>query len=75
MNATPHVAPNLSGRRSAIDGRVTRQAHYAASPRIRKWIEQAFGWGKEIGTIRSTRFRGFVAAAYNLVRLPKLLAT
>lgn len=84
MNVTPHVAQNLSGRRSAIDGRVTRHAGYAASQRIRKRIEEAFGWSKEIGAMRRTRFRGlarvglafgFTAAAYNLVRLPKLLAT
>jgi len=84
MNVTPHVAQNLSGRRSAIDGRVTRHAGYAASQRIRKRIEEVFGWGKEVGRMRRTRFRGlprvglsfaFTAAAYNLVRLPKLIAT
>jgi hypothetical protein len=84
MNLTPHVAQNLSGRRSAIDGRVTRHVGYAASQGSRKPIEGAFGWGKEIGAMRCTRFRGlprvslafsFTAAAYNLVRLPKLLAT
>ena len=83
MNVTPHVAQNTS-RRSAIDGRVTRHAGYAVSQRIRKRIEEAFGWGKEVGSMRRTRFRGlprvglsfaFSAAAYNLVRLPKLVAT
>ena len=82
MNVTPHVAQNTSGRRSAIDGRVTRHAGYAVSLRIRKRIEEAFGWGKEVGTMRRTRFKGlprvglsftFAVAAYNLVRLPKLL--
>ena len=82
MNVTPHVAQNTS-RRSAIDGRVTRHAGYAVSQRIRKRIEEAFGWGKEVGRMRRTRFRGlprvglsfaFSAAAYNLVRLPKLVA-
>lgn len=81
MNVTPHVAQNTS-RRSAIDGRVTRHAGYAMSQRIRKRIEEAFGWGKEVGRMRRTRFRGlprvglsfaFTAAAYNLVRLPKLV--
>ena len=83
MNVTPHVAQNTSGRRSAIDGRVTRHEGYGLSQRIRKRIEEAFGWGKEIGGLRKSRFRGrervglafgFTAAACNLVRLPKLLA-
>jgi len=83
-NVTPHVAQNLSGPRSAIDGRVTRHVGYAASQRIREPIEEAFGWGKEIGAMRRTHLRGlprvglalsFTAAAYNLVGLPKLLAT
>lgn len=80
MNVTPHVAQNSSGRRSAIDGRTTR---HAASQRIRKQIEEAFGWIKTVAGQDKTRFRGrdrvgwaftFAAAAYNLVRLPKLLA-
>ncbi len=82
MNVTPHVAQNTSRRRSAIDGRVTRHAGYALSQKIRKRIEEAFGWSKEIAGMGKTRFRGrarvglafsFVAAAYNLVRLPRLL--
>ncbi len=82
MNVTPHVAQNTSGRRSALDGRVTRHEGYARSQTIRKRIEEAFGWGKEIAGLGRTRFRGrervslafsFVAGAYNLVRLPKLL--
>src|SRR5215207_1842471 len=83
MAVTPHVAQNSSGRRSAIDGRTTRHAGYAISQRIRKRIEEAFGWLKTVGGQEKTRFRGmgrvgwaftFAAAAYNLVRLPKLLA-
>ena len=49
MNATPHVAQNTSGRSSAIDGRTTRHASYAVSQRIRKRIEEAFGWIKTVG--------------------------
>ena len=58
-------------------------AGYATSQRIRKRIEEAFGWIKTIAGLRKTRFIGhartdwaftFAAAAYNLVRLPKLLA-
>ena len=83
MNATPHVAQNTSGRSSAIDGRTTRHGGYAVSQRIRKRIEEAFGWIKTIAGQEKTSFRGrdrvawaftFAAAAYNLVRLPKLIA-
>jgi len=83
MNVRPHVAQNTNGRRSAIDGRTTRHAGYAISQRLRKRIEEAFGWMKSIAGQRKTRFRGvervgwsfaFAATAYNLVRLPKLLA-
>ena len=83
MNVTPHVAQNTSGRSSAIDGRTTRHSGYAVSQRIRKRIEEAFGWIKTVAGQDKTRFRGrdrvgwaftFAAAAYNLVRLPKLLA-
>jgi transposase len=82
MKVTPHIARNTSGRRSAIDGRTTRHGGYAASQRIRKRIEEAFGWIKTVAGQDKTRFRGvdrvgwaftFAAAAYNLVRLPKLL--
>ena len=82
MNVTPHVAQNTNGRRSAIDGRTTRHAGYGMSQTIRKRIEEGFGWIKTIAGQRKTRFRGrdrvgwafaFAAAAYNLVRLPKLL--
>ena len=83
MRVTPHVAQNTSRRRSAIDGRTTRHPGYGASQRIRKRIEEAFGWMKTIGGQAKTRFRGlarvgfaftFAAASYNLVRLPKRLA-
>ncbi|MBG0800478.1 IS5 family transposase [Methylocystis sp. H4A] len=83
MKVTPHVAQNTSGRTSAIDGRTTRHAGYAISQRIRKRIEEGFGWIKTIAGQEKTRFRGrdrvgwaftFAAAAYNLARLPKLMA-
>jgi IS5 family transposase len=83
MRVRPHVAQNTSGRRSAIDGRTTRHGGYAVSQRIRKRIEEAFGWIKTVAGQEKTKFRGrervgwaftFAAAAYNLVRLPKLLA-
>ena len=83
MRVTPHVAQNTSGRRSAIDGRTTRHVGYGLSQRIRKRIEEAFGWIKTVAGQDKTRFCGlervalaftFAAAAYNLVRLPRLLA-
>jgi transposase len=84
INVRPHIARNISGRRSAIDRRTTRHAGYAASQRIRKRIEEAFGWIKTVAGLRKTKLRGlpkvdwsftFAAAAYNLVRAPKLIAT
>ena len=83
MNVTPHVAQNTGNRSSAIDGRTTRHGGYLASQRIRKRIEEAFGWIKTVAGQQKTRFRGvgrvgfaftFATAAYNLVRLPRLLA-
>jgi transposase len=83
MRVTPHVAQNVSRRSSAIDRRTTRHAGYGLSQRIRKRIEEGFGWIKTIAGQEKTKFRGcdrvgfaftFAAAAYNLVRLPKLLA-
>jgi transposase len=83
INVRPHVARNLSGRRSAIDRRTTRHPGYAASQRVRKRIEEAFGWIKTVAGLRKTKLRGlpkvdwsftFAAAAYNLVRAPKLIA-
>ena len=82
MKVTPHVAQNTA-RRSAIDRRTTRHPGYAASQRIRKRIEEAFGWIKTVAGQAKTRFRGLervgfaftvAAAAYNLVCLPRLLA-
>jgi transposase len=86
---TPHVACNdhltKTGkrRRSAIDARTTHRPGYAVSQIIRKRIEEAFGWIKTVAGLRKTRHRGIArvgwmftlaAAAYNLVRIPKLLA-
>ena len=82
MKVTPHVAQNTA-RRSAIDRRTTRHPGYAASQRMRKRIEEAFGWIKTVAGQAKTRFRGLervgfaitvAAAAYNLVCLPRLLA-
>jgi len=77
----PHVAGKKRG--SAIDGRTTRHDSYSISQRIRKRVEEIFGWVKTVGGFRKTRFRGtertqlaawWVGAAYNLVRMAKLAA-
>lgn len=80
---TPHVAMNDQRRGgSAIDGRTSRHEGYAISQRLRKKVEEIFGWMKVVGGFRRTRFRGlertelqgpFVGAAYNLVRISRLL--
>ena len=81
LGVTPHVAQNTTHRRSAIDGRTTRHAGYAASQRRRKRVEEIFGWLKTVGLMRKTRHRGtqrvdwmftFALAAYNLVRIRNL---
>ena len=61
IRITPHVAQNIANRRSAIDGRTTRHPGYAVSQRIRKRIEEAFGWIKTSGGLRKTRHRGKAA--------------
>jgi transposase len=81
---TPHVARNTNGRRSAIDGRTTSWPGYLTSQRVRKRVEEVFGWMKTVGGFRRTRYRGvgrtrfagyLVAIAYNLVRMIRLLPT
>lgn len=82
LGVTPHVAQNDTGQRSAIDDRTTTHVGYEISQRKRKAIEQVFGWGKTVGPIRKTKYRGrdrvgwmftFTQAAYNLVRMRNLL--
>ena len=83
LHVTPHVAQN-TGRSggSAIDGRTTRHAGYGLSEWKRKLVEEIFGWMKTVGNFRRTRLKGrrktqlaahFVGAAYNLLRIAKLL--
>jgi transposase len=85
MKIRPHVAQNLArSGGSAIDCRTTRHSGYAVSQRKRPLIEKAFGWMKQTGGIRKTKLRGLckvswqfvmTAAAFNLWRLPKLVAS
>jgi transposase len=82
-NVTPHVAQNITETRgSAIDDRTTRHPGYSISQRIRKRVEEIFGWTKTVANFRRTRFKGrertelasyFVGAAYNLLRMGRLL--
>ena len=75
--------PAAAARRLTIDDRITRHPGYAISQRIRKRVEEAFGWAKAVAGLRKMRHRGLLKvdwqftlamAAYNLVGLPKLLA-
>lgn len=80
---TPHVAANTERKGgSAIDGRTTRHEGYTISQRLRKRVEEIFGWLKTIGGLDRTRFKGcartqlqarLTGAAYNLLRMAKLL--
>jgi transposase len=81
LGVTPHVAPNTSNRRSAIDGRTTRHAGHVVSQRIRKRVEEPFGWIKTVGAGRKLRYIGqqrnrawfkMEAAVYNLIRICSL---
>jgi transposase len=86
---TPHIAihghVNKYGtpRTTAIDRRATRHAGYDISQRCRKRIEEVFGWIKGSAGLAKVKLRGrlrvnatftLALAAYNLIRLPKLLA-
>jgi transposase len=82
LGFTPHVAQNTSGnRRSAIDGRTTRHPGHGISMRIRKRIEEPFGWVKTVGGGRKLRYTGrernrawfkITTATYNLIRIAAL---
>ena len=89
LDVTPHIAINgrVSHRgvvrKTAVDGRVTRHPGYAISQVIRKRVEEIFGWTKTTGELAQVKLRGiakvnalfvFGLAAYNLIRIPKLLA-
>lgn len=82
LKVTPHFARNQApAGGSALDRRTARHAGYAVSQRVRKRVEEIFGWMKTVGGLRRTRYRGLdrtqlhahlVAAAYNLLRIAKL---
>ncbi len=81
LGFTPHVAPNTSRRRSAIDGRTTRHRGHLISQRIRKRIEEPFGWMKTVAGGRKLRYIGkqrnrawfiMTGAIYNIIRIAAL---
>jgi transposase len=80
----PHIAQNTSNRRSAMPDTIAKTPGYAVSQLARKRIEEIFGWAKEIGGMAQTKLRGtakvdwrfsMTLAAYNLVRMHRLVAT
>jgi hypothetical protein len=88
-HVTPHIAidghirKTGKPRKTAVDHRTTRHGGYAVSQCVRKRIEEVFGWIKTIAPLRKTRHRGtervgwmftLAVAAYNTIRIPKLLA-
>lgn len=82
LRATAHVARKKKG--SGIDGRTTRHQGYRISLKVRKRVEEVFGWLKTIGCLGKLHHRGiervnavftFATAAYNLIRIRNLTAT
>jgi hypothetical protein len=83
-NVVPHIAQNTKNRKSAVPNAIAKTHGYAASQKLRKRIEEIFGWAKEIGGMAQVKLRGLgkvdwrfsmTLAAYNLVRMHKLVAT
>lgn len=79
----PHIAMQDGRVTPGLDGRTTRHTGYEISQRVRKRVEEIFGWAKTVGGLRKTRFRGvlrnqlfahLVGATYNLMRMANLLA-
>jgi transposase len=85
---TPHIAidgrVSKLGvvRKTAVDRRTTRHPGYRASQICRKRIEEVFGWIKAQAGLAKVKLRGctkveaaftFTVAAYNLIRIPKLM--
>ena len=80
---SPHAACKENQQVAGLDGRTSQCSGYKKSQRVRKRVEEIFGWMKTVGGLRRTRYRGiertqawayFVASAYNLLRMAKLRA-
>jgi transposase len=81
LGFTPHLAPNTTRQRSTIDGRTIRHEGHRTSQRIRKRIEEPFGWIKTIAGGRKLRYIGkarnrawflMTGAVYNIMRIAAL---
>jgi IS5 family transposase len=77
----PHIAQFPGRRTPGLDGRTTRHRSYETSQRLRKLVEEVWGWAKTVGGLRKSRFVGrartelyalLVGTAYNLLRLSRL---
>jgi len=82
MGIKPHIAKIEKWKILGLDGRTLRSIGYEISQRKRKLVEEIFGWKKTVGGARKTRLKGvsrnqeqscLVAAAYNLLRMGKLV--
>jgi transposase len=78
---SPHAACKAGVNVPGLDERTTNGSGYQTSQRIRKRVEEIFGWMKTVGGLRRTRYRGqdrtqawgyFVAGTYNLLRMARL---
>jgi len=78
---SPHAACKARTKVVGLDGRTTGRAGYQTSQRLRKRVEEIFGWMKTVGGLKRTRYRGvertqawayFVAGTYNLLRITNL---
>lgn len=78
---SPHVACKDGMQVPGLDARTTAKPGYQVSQRIRKRVEEIFGWIKTVGGLRRSRYCGqdrtqawayFVAGTYNLLRMARL---
>lgn len=80
----PHVAEIKNRKVQGLNGRTTKTPEYQTSQKLRKRIEEIFGWMKTVGGFRKTRVKGvertqmegyWIGSAYNLLRIGRLIAT
>lgn len=84
LGVEAHVTENSKHHNSALDRSLLETERYRTSQRVRKRIEEIFGWFKTVATLRRTRYRGqadtelsaqLIGTAYNLLRIAKLCPT
>jgi hypothetical protein len=82
MKIKPHIAKIEKWKIQGLDMRTIKSIGYAISQKKRKLVEEIFGWEKTAGGQRKTKLKGternqeqssIVSAAYNLVRMVKLM--